>query len=199
MQSRAAFLRIFSWVMDIFRTPCLTHWFALVEILQSLHLVNSQQSALQPSPTAKSSELPFRECLGGLRIFGGYLAPLARAGRDSQKSALQPLPVVKQKKIVVSCLGRHSQSIETVCLMGWLRLVGSLKWSVSFAEYSLFYRALLQKRPVILRSLLIVATPLIFSRGALANIRMFLVDICNAAVVDLPRALRQSALRGGYD
>jgi len=28
-----------------------------------------------------------------------------------------------------------------------------------FAEYSLFYRALLQKRPVILRSLLIVATP----------------------------------------
>jgi len=30
---------------------------------------------------------------------------------------------------------------------------------VSFAEYYLFYRALLQKRPVILRSLLIVATP----------------------------------------
>ena len=41
----------------------------------------------------------------------------------------------------------------------WLRLVGSLKLQVSFAEYSLFYRALLQKRPVILRSLLIVATP----------------------------------------
>ena len=29
---------------------------------------------------------------------------------------------------------------------------------VSFAEYSLFYRALLQKRPVIVRSLLIVHT-----------------------------------------
>jgi len=43
--------------------------------------------------------------------------------------------------------------------MGWLRLVGSLKLQVSFAEYSLFYRALLQKRPVILRSLLIVSTP----------------------------------------
>ena len=42
--------------------------------------------------------------------------------------------------------------------MGWLRLVGSLKLQVSFAEYRLFYRALLQKRPVILRSLLIVAT-----------------------------------------
>jgi len=43
--------------------------------------------------------------------------------------------------------------------MGWLRLVGSLKLQVSFAEYSLFYWALLLKRPIILRSLLIVATP----------------------------------------
>jgi len=43
--------------------------------------------------------------------------------------------------------------------MGWLRLVGSLKLQVSFAEYSLFYMALLQKRPIVLRSLLIVATP----------------------------------------
>jgi len=43
--------------------------------------------------------------------------------------------------------------------MGWLRLVGSLKSHVSFAEYRLFYRALLRKRPVILKSLLIVATP----------------------------------------
>jgi len=33
-----------------------------------------------------------------------------------------------------------------------------LKLQVSVAEYSLFYRALLQKRPIILRSLLIVAT-----------------------------------------
>jgi len=43
--------------------------------------------------------------------------------------------------------------------MGRLRLVGSLKLQVSFAEYRLFYRALLQKRPIISRSLLIVATP----------------------------------------
>jgi len=34
-----------------------------------------------------------------------------------------------------------------------------LKMKASFAEYSLFYRALLQKRPTILRSLLIVAGP----------------------------------------
>jgi len=44
-------------------------------------------------------------------------------------------------------------------LGGWLQFVGSLKLQVSFAEYSLFYTALLQKRPIILRSLLIVATP----------------------------------------
>ena len=41
----------------------------------------------------------------------------------------------------------------------WVRLVGSFKLQVSFAEYRLFYRALLQKRPIILRSLLIIATP----------------------------------------
>ena len=43
--------------------------------------------------------------------------------------------------------------------MGWIRLVGSLKLHVSFGEYRLFYRALLQKRPIILKRLLIVATP----------------------------------------
>jgi len=33
--------------------------------------------------------------------------------------------------------------------MGWLRLVGSLKLQVSFAEYRLFYRSLFQKRYII--------------------------------------------------
>jgi len=42
--------------------------------------------------------------------------------------------------------------------MGWLRLVGSFKIQVSFAEYHLVYKALLQKRHVILWSLLIAAT-----------------------------------------
>jgi len=46
--------------------------------------------------------------------------------------------------------------------MGWLRLVDSIKLEVSFAGYHLFYRALLQKRPIILRRLLIVATPYTF-------------------------------------
>jgi hypothetical protein len=43
--------------------------------------------------------------------------------------------------------------------MGWLCLVCSFKLQASFAEYTLFYWALLQKRPVILRKLLIEATP----------------------------------------
>ena len=42
--------------------------------------------------------------------------------------------------------------------MRWLRLVGSFKLQVSFAEHSLFYRAILQKRPIILRRLLVKAT-----------------------------------------
>jgi len=52
-----------------------------------------------------------------------------------------------------------SNSLFESLYMGWLRLVGSLKLQVSFAKYRLFYRALLQKRPMILRSILIVATP----------------------------------------
>jgi len=44
-------------------------------------------------------------------------------------------------------------------LMWWLWLVGSKKLQVAFAENHLFYRALLQKRPMILRSLLVEATP----------------------------------------
>jgi len=44
--------------------------------------------------------------------------------------------------------------------IGWLHLVSSFKLCVSFAEYSNFCRALLQKRPIIWRSLLIIATPL---------------------------------------
>jgi len=49
----------------------------------------------------------------------------------------------------------------TTCLpgMGWLRLVGSLKLQVSFAKEPYKTDDIVQKRPLILRSLLIVATP----------------------------------------
>jgi len=48
---------------------------------------------------------------------------------------------------------KESITTAAVCLaaaaMGWLRSVGSIKSQVSFAEYRLFHRALLQKRPII--------------------------------------------------
>jgi len=46
-----------------------------------------------------------------------------------------------------------------VCPMGWLRLVGSSKLYVSFAKEPYKRDYILQKRPIILRSVLIVATP----------------------------------------
>jgi len=60
--------------------------------------------------------------------------------------------------------------------MGKLRLVGSLTLYVSFSEYDLFYRALLQKRPIILRSLLIVATPYLLVHGY--EINTWTCNIC---------------------
>ena len=63
--------------------------------------------------------------------------------------------------------------------MGWLRIVGSLQLQVSVGEYSLFYRALLQKRHIILRSLLIVATPYESIGGAKKAKNSFLIKhIC---------------------
>ena len=50
----------------------------------------------------------------------------------------------------------YSRSIQT---MGWLRLVDSLKSKVSFAKEPYKRDYILQKRPMILRSLLIVAIP----------------------------------------
>jgi len=43
--------------------------------------------------------------------------------------------------------------------MGWLRLVGALKVQVSFAKEPYKRDDILQKRPIIWRRLLIVATP----------------------------------------
>jgi len=48
---------------------------------------------------------------------------------------------------------------RVVACVGWLRLVGSLKLQVSFAKEPYKRDDILQKRPLIFRSLLIVATP----------------------------------------
>jgi len=53
---------------------------------------------------------------------------------------------------------RHTECIYTSKYMGWLRLVGSLKLQVSFAKEPYKRDDILQKRPILLRSLLTVAT-----------------------------------------
>jgi len=60
-------------------------------------------------------------------------------------------------RCVYMCI--HRQASHRYAYMGWLRSVGSIKLYVSFTEYRLFYRPLLQKRPIILSILLTVATP----------------------------------------
>ena len=60
------------------------------------------------------------------------------------------------------CIHSYTHKSDSAIAMEWLRLVSSFKLQVSFAEYSLFHRALVQKRPIILWSLLIVATPYVF-------------------------------------
>ena len=61
----------------------------------------------------------------------------------------------KKKKITYPCV-IFKYGVATTTR---LRLVGSLKLQVSFEEYSLLYKALLQKRRLIVRSLHIEATP----------------------------------------
>ena len=57
-------------------------------------------------------------------------------------------------------LWKYPTSLQTIGVyMGWLRWVGSMKLHVSLAEYSLFYRALLQNRRIIWSILLTEATP----------------------------------------
>jgi len=53
----------------------------------------------------------------------------------------------------------HVHPCLEVLSMGWLRLVGSLKLLVSLAKEPYKTDDILQKRLMILRSLLIVATP----------------------------------------
>jgi len=53
---------------------------------------------------------------------------------------------------VLQCVAMYYKAdlLATKYAMGWLWIVGSLKIHLSFAEYSLFYRALLHTRPMFL-------------------------------------------------
>jgi len=83
-------------------------------------------------------------------------------GQKNTNSPKHPKKHKFPKNFLVAPVRIRTRSTRSSCVgfvMGWPRVVGMLKLWVSFAEYSLFYRALLQKKLVILRSLLIVATP----------------------------------------
>jgi len=105
----------------------------------------------------------FSRCLFGVFFVsfwkGSFLSVFVRSvlaegvARWCWPLILCPLPLASCLLLLGSCL---------TCLlphMGWLRLVGSLKLYVSLKNIGLFCRALLQKRPIILRSLLAKATP----------------------------------------
>jgi len=64
---------------------------------------------------------------------------------------------IESKQCEIKDVARISLYLTTV--MGWLRLVGSFKWQVSFAKEPCKRDYILQKRPKNSRSLLIVATP----------------------------------------
>jgi len=65
-------------------------------------------------------------------------------------------PTLKQIQKLLQYI-RDSQTFAIN--MGWLRLAGSFKLQVSFAKETYKRDDILQKKPTILRSLLIVATP----------------------------------------
>ena len=71
-----------------------------------------------------------------------------------QKSPIKIYNNLQKRPINLSILSKMG--------MGWLWSIGSIVLQVSFVEYCLFYRALLQKRPVILLILLTEATPYVY-------------------------------------
>jgi len=105
-------------------------------------------------------------CMGWLQLVGSlklqvYLAEY----RLLYWSLLQKRPIILRSagpSLIIYPLDTmplHKNLHKFLCVryhknlfMGWLQLVGSLKLQVYFAEYRLFYRSLLQKRPIILRS-----------------------------------------------
>ena len=62
--------------------------------------------------------------------------------------------------------------------MGWRRSVGSIKLQVTFAEYRLLVRALLQKRPIILSILLTEATPYHLIERVLSDTSLRPIILC---------------------
>ena len=97
--------------------------------------------------SARSSIYYIQSYPADIQNFYGKIAPTPPC-KNSQKSARYSLYYIKSLQ---SCLLKNFT-------MGWLRLQGSFKLQVSFAKEPYRRDYILQKRHVILRSLLIVAT-----------------------------------------
>jgi len=72
--------------------------------------------------------------------------------------------LLSMSKVICIHSKKSLRIIHSYAAKGWLRLVGSMKLQVSFAEYSLFCRALLQKRPIVQSILLTEATPYYYEK-----------------------------------
>jgi len=84
-------------------------------------------------------------------------------------------------------------------VMGWLRWVGCLKIQVSLQNTGLFCRALLQKRPVFLSILLIVATPyLVRRRDQRWKFERHLQSLFPSLIPSLPFLFSYARNRGGW-
>jgi len=109
----------------------------------------------------------FKFCSLRTRIIMGFIIIIMLSPHANRKSHRQNFGTLTNLAIIFKilchpiCLGSYNgEPLKNIgSSMGWLRLEGSLKLYVSFAKepYKRYY--VLQKRPIILRSLLIVATP----------------------------------------
>ena len=100
--------------------------------------------------------------------------------------------IIRVWRLIHVCVKRLiSYTMTVTCVqydMGWLRIVGSLKLQVSSAKEPYKRDDILQKRPIILRSLLTVATP--YDWGICVTWRSHVCDMAFICVTWLPYVWR---------
>ena len=102
--------------------------------------------------------------MGWLQLVGSIKIQVSFAKETyKRETILQKRPIILcvlcSIRIYITLLLRMSVMTHRMYDMGWLWLVGSLKLQVSFAKEPYKRDDILQRRPIILRSLLTVATP----------------------------------------